>query len=127
MRYMLILLTCLVNFTGHAAFKPTAFYLQTKVLTESQKIEHLLKYVESLKGAMFIRNGESHPPAEAAAHLRMKWEKAGNKVKTAVDFIEICASKSSMSGKPYMIKMPDGKELPARDVLMRELKRIQQK
>ena len=94
-------------------------------MTETQKIEHLLRYVEGLKGAVFIRNGESHQPTEAAVHLRVKWEKAGNKVKTAIDFIEICASKSSMSGKPYTIKMPDGKELPARDVLLRELKRIQ--
>ena len=127
MRFILFFTACLVSFTGHSAFKASPHFYQTKSLTETQKIEHLLKYVEGLKGAVFIRNGEAHQPAEAAAHLRMKWEKAGSKVKTAMDFIDVCASKCSMSGKPYMIKMPDGKELPAREVLMRELKRLQGK
>jgi len=127
MRFILILSLCLVTYTGHNAFFAATTLHQVKALSETQKIELLLKFVESLKGASFIRNGEAHKPAEAAAHLRMKWEKAGKRVKTAVDFIEVCASKSSVSGKPYTIKMADGKELPSRDVLMQELKRIQGK
>jgi hypothetical protein len=32
----------------------------------------------------------------------------GDKVKTAKDFIEICASKSSMTGDSYLIRFGDG-------------------
>ena len=75
---------------------------------EKKKIEFLLSSIENIKGAKFIRNGTEHDGKEAAEHLRMKLQKAGGKVQTAEDFIRLCASKSSISGKPYMIKSSDG-------------------
>ena len=38
----------------------------------------------------------------------MKLDKAGDKVKSAKDFIDGIASKSSISGKPYQIRKSDG-------------------
>lgn len=75
---------------------------------ERARIEYLIRSIEGLKGAVFIRNGSEHDGRKAAAHLRMKWEKAGSKVVTAEDFIRLCASKSSMTGKPYSIRHANG-------------------
>lgn len=100
-------------------------FAQTKTpLSETQKIEALFKAVEQLKEAKFYRNGELHDATAAAKHLRMKWEKAGSRVKTAIDFIEKIASKSSMSGEPYKIVYANGKTVLARQFFYEQLKSI---
>jgi len=75
---------------------------------EDARIEHLISSVEKLEGAKFIRNGTEYDPKDAGAHLRMKLGKAGDRVKTAKDFIDGIASKSSFSGNPYKIRKKDG-------------------
>lgn len=88
------------------------------------EVEALLRYVGELKGETFIRNGTAHTAMEAEAHLRMKWNNAGARVATAEDFILYCATKSSFSGREYLVRFPDGHEEPAALVLARELKRL---
>jgi len=88
---------------------------------ESKKIEFLLHEVEQLKGAKFWRNGTSYSPKQAADHLRMKWQKAGKSIKTAKDFIEKVASKSSMSGKPYELEFENGTKVETRSFLFKKL------
>lgn len=78
---------------------------------QNARIEHLISSIEKFTGAKFIRNGTEYDPDAAVSHLRMKLDKAGDKVKTAEDFIDGLASKSSFSGKPYKIKKPDGTEV----------------
>jgi hypothetical protein len=102
-------------FPGHRA---------VAALTEGQKIDLLISYVKNLDGAVFIRNGTPHSPAEAAAHMQMKREKAPKYARTAEDFIQHLASKSSFSGKPYYIRFKDGKTVLAEEVLKKELQRI---
>lgn len=94
-------------------------------LTEGQKIDRLLAYVGGLEGAVFIRNGKEYGPAEAAKHLAYKREKAGDRVKTANDFIRVCASHSYLSGEAYLIRLMDGRTRTAEDVLREELSRIE--
>ena len=89
---------------------------------EKKKIEFLISSVENLKDAKFIRNGVEHDGLEAAKHLRLKLEKAGSHVKTADDFIKLCASKSYVTGKPYMIKYSDGKTISSEKYLREKLK-----
>jgi len=91
---------------------------------EAQKIEALIQAVGGLQGAAFLRNGTEHTPKEAADHLRLKWKNADGRVKTAPDFIRLCATGSSMSGKPYEIRFKDGRTVSARDWLWTELKRM---
>jgi hypothetical protein len=86
----------------------------TPLLTESEKIEYLIKSVEDLKGAKFYRNGTWYDSKAAADHLRMKLDKAGKRVKTAEDFIKYVGSCSSVSGKPYKIRFSDGTEVETR-------------
>jgi hypothetical protein len=89
---------------------------------EKKKIEFLISSVENLKGAKFIRNGSEHDGKEAAEHLRSKLQKAGGKVQTADDFIRLCASKSFITGKPYMIRSADGKTIKSEEYFREKLK-----
>jgi hypothetical protein len=100
---------------------------KTVALTDKQKIEQLIKSIETLKGCQFYRNGSWYSSSEAASHLKMKWGKAGSTVKTANDFIDKIATKSYMSGEAYKIKMTDGKEISTHDFLYAQLKAIEGK
>jgi hypothetical protein len=75
---------------------------------EAAKIRYLIASVEALEGAKFIRNGREYDARSAANHLRLKLKNAGDRVRTAEDFIKFCGSKSSMSGEPYLIRLTDG-------------------
>jgi len=76
--------------------------------SETAKIQYLITSIEALEGAKFIRNGREHDAQAASNHLRLKLKTVGDKVRTAEDFIHLCASKSSLSGEPYLIKFADG-------------------
>ncbi len=89
---------------------------------EKKKIEFLISSVENLRGAKFIRNCSEYSGQEAAKHLRMKLQRAGTHVQTADDFIRLCASKSYNSGKPYLIRLSNGKTIKAEDYFREKLK-----
>jgi hypothetical protein len=99
-------------------------YQEAAYLTEQQKIDYLIKCVEDLKNAKFDRNGTLYDAQAAAAHLKMKREKAGNAIKNVDDFIEKVASKSSSSGIPYKIIYDNGKVLLAKDFYLGCLKEL---
>ncbi|NOX98713.1 MAG: DUF5329 domain-containing protein [Verrucomicrobia bacterium] len=88
------------------------------------EIGELLKYVSNLEGATFSRNGTTHTAKEAAEHMRMKWQRQKKKIHSAEDFIDLCGSKSYLSGKRYTIKLKDGAEKFSDEVLKAELNRI---
>ncbi len=95
-----------------------------KPLGEKEKIEALIKHVGDLDGAVFVRNGSDYDAKTAARFLRGKWDRASD-VKTARDFIDKVATKSSTSGKPYLIRLKDGKEVKSADYLVNELKKLE--
>ena len=76
---------------------------------DDQEIQYLIMSVQSLHDATFERNGSSYDAARAADHLRRKLKYAGSRVKSAEDFISLCATASSASGKPYEIHFSDGR------------------
>lgn len=80
---------------------------------EMVKIEYLISSIAELKDAKFIRNGREYDTRAATEHLQLKLRAAGDHVRTAADFIELCASKSSVSGKPYRIRFANGTEIAA--------------
>ena len=96
-----------------------------KKLTEVEKIEHLIRTVDELKDATFIRNGKEYDCHAAAKHMRDKWEHGKDQIKTASDFIEKAASKSIASGKPYLIRFKDGREVQSGTFLRDELKKLE--
>ena len=94
-------------------------------LSEAAKIQALIRTVEKSDGMVFIRNGSAHQPAQAASHLRLKWKKAGKRVRTAQDFISYCATGSSVSGKPYRIRFADGRIEDSAVYFRAQLRRIE--
>ncbi len=75
-----------------------------------QTIGYLIDYVGK-SNVTFIRNGVSHTPAEAVAHIKGKYQHFKGEIKTPEDFIRLSASKSLLTGKPYLVRTPDGKEM----------------
>jgi hypothetical protein len=57
----------------------------------------------------FTRNGTEYSSQEAADHIRNKYEYFKPQIEFPEDFIDVCASKSLESGKPYLISTPQGK------------------
>ena len=100
-------------------------FAATESLSESKteaakQIELLLARIEILHNVVFIRNGKEYSANKAADHLRLKWKKAGRRVKTAEDFITLCGSRSSISGKPYKMRFADGR-IENSAVILKEL------
>ena len=91
---------------------------------EQNRIERLIAFVESQKDMKFIRNGTEYSCDDAAKFLRGKLEAMGGEITTAREFIERIATKSSMSGQPYHVKLGDGKLMTAAQFLGDELKRM---
>src|ERR1039458_7814068 len=87
-------------------------FLTAQIFAEEsleQTIDYLFHYVETSK-AMFVRNGAEHTPAKAASHIKAKYEHFKNQVKTPEDFIRLSASKSLLTGKPYLCELQMAKK-----------------
>ncbi len=107
--------------------KGTFVLLQQAVkplLSEPQKIAALLEAIEQ-SGATFVRNGTEYESTKAVEHLRSKLEMAGDRIKTARDFIEGVASKSETSGKPYEMILPDRTRMNTREWLSKRLAELE--
>lgn len=92
---------------------------------ELARIERLIGAV-ALRGDLhFVRNGKAYSAADAARFLREKLKAQGDGVQTVQDFIERIASRSSTSGRPYLIRHADGREQPAAAFLHEELQRLE--
>ena len=114
-------------FTHRATAGDNQLDFDTK--TEDAKIYFLINKVK-LSKATFLRNGSEHNCVEAADHLETKMKRARRtfgffgslkpiKVETFIDKI---ASESSMSGKPYKIRLKNGKVVKTKDWLYKQLK-----
>lgn len=75
---------------------------------EQRKIDYLIQSIAQLHHAQFIRNGSAYDAAAAVRHLELKRRYAGERVRSAEDFIRLCATGSSISGQPYTIRFADG-------------------
>lgn len=104
---------------------PTLPLQANPALSEAAKIEHLIKHVENLPDAVFIRNGSKYSAANAAKFLRGKRDAHADDAKTAANFIIKLASVSSTSGKPYLIRFKDGTEKPCSEVLKAQLQKLE--
>ncbi len=91
---------------------------------DTAQIEALISSIEGIKDASFVRNGSDYDAKTAAKFLRGKWNSHKKEIVTASDFIEKAASVSSTSGKPYLIRFKDGKELKCGDFLKEQLEKL---
>jgi hypothetical protein len=75
---------------------------------EELRVERFLQAIGQENNLVFIRNGREHSVSQAVSHLRRKLKSSKDKLQTAEEFIDNVASKSSISGKPYLIRRPGG-------------------
>lgn len=84
-----------------------------------EEIRHLLHTIEQ-SGCLFLRNGMRYDSTEALEHIQRKYANVRSRVNTAEEFIEYAATKSSMTGKAYLV-LCEKEEMPAADWLLAEL------
>lgn len=104
----------------------SAVIVDTRVVALPQtanEIRGLLEFIET-SDCTFIRNGTEYAGPRARAHLEQKlnYLESKNRVKSAEDFIDLAATKSSMSGRAYEVRCSQGTQ-PAGIWLHRELQR----
>ncbi len=84
-----------------------------------REVQYLLGFVES-SGCTFHRNGSDHDAADAADHLRLKYNRGGKYVNNADQFIDRLASESSWTGNQYTVTC-DGQTQPSGEWLHQAL------
>ncbi len=92
------------------------------------EVSHLLAYLAG-SNCQFNRNGSWYPAPDAAAHLKKKYDYLVDKgaIGSSEAFIELGASKSSVSGKPYLVKCGQAQPVESAPWLGAELARYRQK
>jgi uncharacterized membrane protein len=98
---------------------------EPKAATEKEKIESLIKAVEGMKDAKFVRNGTAYDGKAAADHMRRKWKKVEKEAMTAQDFIRLAGTKSYETGQVYTVRFKDGKEVESAKWLTEKLEEIE--
>jgi Family of unknown function (DUF5329) len=76
----------------------------------NDSINYLLDYIAN-SNVTFIRNGQTHTPQEAVNHIKAKYDHFKDEIKTPEDFIRLSASKSLLTGQPYLVRTADGTEM----------------
>lgn len=92
---------------------------QTEENTEAAVL-YLISYVKEAD-VTFQRNSTRYTGNEAAEHINRKYQHFKDDIDTPEKFIELCASGSLMTGKPYLIITKQGEQLPASEWLNTEL------
>jgi len=90
---------------------------------QRNEVNHLIHFVKTTSCKM-NRNGQYHDAAAALAHIQKKYDYFRNKISTTEQFIELSATKSTMSGHYYTVKCGNAPPLRAQDWLLRELKKF---
>ena len=98
-----------------------SLYLQAADTTEHEV--RLLIDAIAVSDCDFNRNGRQHTAEEAAAHLELKYARAGKHIDSADEFITQLASSSSFTGKPYLMSC-EGDTLPAGEWMIDALEQI---
>lgn len=75
--------------------------------TEQQRIDRLLQAVAADERSRFVRSGTAYVGKDAARFLAAKLQSRGRQVRTAEDFIEQVASRSSTTGDAYRVCSAD--------------------
>jgi hypothetical protein len=70
---------------------------------KSDEINHLLEFIAQ-SDCTYIRNGKEYSSLEARDHIAGKYESVKWRIKTSETFIHKIASRSSLSGKQYLIR-----------------------
>ena len=91
------------------------------------EISQLFKSLET-SGCQFNRNGSWYNAQEASEHLHRKYDYLVKKglAKSAESFIDLAASKSSMSGKPYLVRCGNAAPVESKSWFLSKLAQFRQ-
>lgn len=73
----------------------------------------------------FIRNGKAYRPLRAEQHIRTKYEFVKDEINSVDSFIDRVASISWTTDRRYVVRLPDGVEMPADRWLRQRLQQIE--
>ena len=85
----------------------------------TEEIASLLLFIEQSE-CTFIRNGKHYDALKAREHIEKKYTYYKERITTAEDFILYSATKSSITGEPYMV-ICNGMNMVTSDWLKAEL------
>ena len=102
------------------------FTLVAKDAWKAQSVNDLLNLIAH-SDATFVRNEQEIPGNVFAEHLLGKYSLYARKDVSLDHFIDNIASESSTTGKPYGVKLPNGKTLSARKWLLAKVDRTAEK
>ncbi len=88
-----------------------------------KEVNHLLEFVRA-SNCIVNRNGDKHDSQKAADHIESKYDYFRDDIKSTEDFIKYAATKSTMSGKYYMVACSGKKEIKTQEWLLDELSRF---
>ena len=86
------------------------------------EIVHLIGFV-SASECTFIRNGKEYEAQEAASHIRKKYEYFKEDILSTEQFIELSASRSTISKKKYQIQCKGAERITSQKWLLDELEK----
>lgn len=66
---------------------------------------------------IFVRNGMEYDGQAAAAHMARKYEHFRDRIHSPADFIELAASRSLLTGRPYAVILASGERIETADWL----------
>ncbi len=72
------------------------------------------------------RNGKRYNSEDAYSHVKKKYDYFRGKIRTAEDFIDYSASKSTISGKFYLVFCDNEPVIRTRDWLLEELRKYRE-
>ena len=91
-----------------------------------KEVNHLLAFVKN-SGCVINRNGTDHPAVKGISHIEKKYDYFRDDINSTEEFIELSATKSTMSGDYYTVKCPGKKAINTQDWLLEELERYRLK
>jgi hypothetical protein len=79
-----------------------------------------------VSGCDFYRNGSWHDAQVAQAHLtdKYRWLAGHDRIRTAEDFIELAATRSTLSGAAYAVRCPGAAPVSSNSWLTELLQRL---
>ena len=113
------------------AFRPTSSLLILLALVsgvvyadvpaeQRAEVEYLIHKVSDTPCAL-ERNGQKGANAEAVTHIKRKYEHFIARIHKTEDFIDLAASRSEMTGRPYLLVCPGKASVTGHDWLYGEL------
>ena len=92
---------------------------------QAVEVEHLIKFVRNTD-CQLERNSEFYSGEEVTAHILKKYDYFREEINSTEKFIELSASKSVISGKPYIAHCNNSEPVNGRAWLLKELQRYRE-